>query len=135
MRLPKTPVVEDDARLRRVIAIGLGVTVSHVTVVRDAPQAMQFARQDKPSPIVMDVRMPTVEGFRVHEMRTGCSDPAIPVMYLAEGTREVDKAGECTLGTAACLQKWAGFDELIAVIQKCLNMSCPIGRILHEAPS
>ena len=129
MRLPKIAVVEDDARLRRVTAIGLGVTVSHVTVVRDAPQAMQFARQDKPSPIVMDVRVPTADGFRVHEMMNGCSDPLIPMIYLAEGAREVDRAVECTLGTAACLQKWVGFDELIAVIRECLNMTCRIG---HE---
>ena len=58
-------VVEDDASLRRTLAIGLAAEGHHVLTAGDGRTALDAAREDDPDLVILDLGLPDLSGVDV----------------------------------------------------------------------
>ena len=85
-------LADDDAALRRLIRATLGDSDFHLLEASDGSIALDLARKETPSLIVLDVNMPGLDGFEV--CRRLKADPAtsdIKVVMLTARGSEVDR--------------------------------------------
>jgi len=85
--------------------------------VFDGQQAMDFIDEDKPEIMVLDLRMPGIDGIEVLR-RTKQKNPEIEVIILTGHGTEEDKKTCLSLGAFAYLQKPVDMEELSRTIQK-----------------
>src|SRR6266545_1008103 len=88
-------VVEDDASIREMTALGLGRAGFRVTTAGDGREGLMRARHDPFDAVILDVMLPSLDGFEIlRELRR---DSRIPVIMLTARTDttdlEVDPAG------------------------------------------
>lgn len=99
-------VADDDAHVREVLARALRMEGLEVELARDGSAALTSALVDPPDLIVLDLHMPTLDGWSVAtrllaEPRTA----GIPIVFLAERARDADVVRGRTLGGAAYVTK------------------------------
>jgi CheY-like chemotaxis protein len=110
-------IAEDNALLRGVLRDALeeaGMTV--VGEASDGAEAVTVAKRMKPDVVVMDMRMPNVDGIEATE-QIAASEWAMPVVVLSayDEPQMIDAA--LNAGAANCLKKGVGLDELIDAIR------------------
>ncbi len=110
-------IAEDNALLRGVLRDALeeaGMTV--VGEASDGAEAVTVAERMLPDVVVMDMRMPNVDGIEATE-QIAASDWAMPVVVLSayDEPQMIDAA--LNAGAANCLKKGVGLDELIDAIR------------------
>jgi CheY-like chemotaxis protein len=110
-------IAEDNALLRGVLRDALeeaGMTV--VGEASDGAEAVTVAERTLPDVVVMDMRMPNVDGIEATE-QIAASDWAMPVVVLSayDEPQMIDAA--LNAGAANCLKKGVGLDELIDAIR------------------
>ena len=110
-------IAEDNALLRGVLRDALeeaGMTV--VGEASDGAEAVTVAERMLPDVVVMDMRMPNVDGIEATEQIAG-ADWAMPVVVLSayDEPQMIDAA--LNAGAANCLKKGVGLDELIDAIR------------------
>ncbi|MDO8757506.1 MAG: response regulator [Elusimicrobiota bacterium] len=66
--MPKILVVDDDPDCVEMLSIHLKRRGYTVVGANDAPNALERAAYDRPDLILLDVRMPSVDGFRITEI-------------------------------------------------------------------
>jgi DNA-binding NarL/FixJ family response regulator len=114
-------VIADD---QAVVRTGFRTILSaepDITVVGEASdggQAVRMARQLRPDVVLMDIRMPGVDGIRATEQLAG-SDVASPVAVLAVTTFDLDEYvfGVLRGGASGFLLKDVEPDELVAAVR------------------
>lgn len=110
---PRVLIVEDDSA----IAAGLRLNLRHegytVSVEADGEQGLKRALADGPELIILDVMLPSMNGYEVlRELRRRGSTAGI-IMLTAKGLEE-DKVLGLDLGADDYVQKPFGLSELIA---------------------
>ena len=116
----KLLVVDDDeASCRLVKAIfqaeGLNVLMAH-----DGPSGLQRALSDRPHVVLLDVRLPGLDGLEVLE-RIKTAQPSLPVVMLT-ASRDVKTAVRATqLGAVDYLTKPIDQDEIVVVVRRALE--------------
>jgi two-component system sensor histidine kinase/response regulator len=90
-----------------------------VTVVSNPLLAIQSIKSEKPDLIILDLRMPVLDGFQIMEKIRGDKDiSAIPIIVLsAENSREAEQKSY-NLGAALYLNKPIGIDDIIQIVSK-----------------
>jgi len=90
-----------------------------VTVVSNPLLAIQNIKSEKPDLIILDLRMPVLDGFQIMEKIRGDKEiPSIPVIVLsAENSREAEQKSY-DLGAALYLNKPIGIDDIIQIVSK-----------------
>ena len=101
-------VVDDDARMRSIVARRLEHQGFSVAVARDGREAWDLARSEPVAMLVTDVDMPRMDG-RELVRRLRARRPDLPILYVTGGAT-VD--GE----SALCLQKPFAMAELDAAV-------------------
>ena len=117
---PRVLIVEDDSA----IAAGLRLNLRHegyvVTVEADGELGLKRALQDVPDLVILDVMLPTMNGFEVlRELRRRGNTAGI-IMLTAKGLEE-DKVLGLDLGADDYVQKPFGLSELIARVNAVLR--------------
>jgi two-component system alkaline phosphatase synthesis response regulator PhoP len=117
---PRVLIVEDDAS----IAAGLRLNLKHegcaVTVESDGQAGLKRALDEAPDLVILDVMLPSMNGFEVlRELRRRGSTAGI-IMLTAKGLEE-DKVMGLDLGADDYVQKPFGLSELIARINAVLR--------------
>lgn len=117
---PRVLIVEDDAA----IAAGLRLNLRHegfaVTVEGDGEQGLKRALDDAPDLIILDVMLPSMNGYEIlRELRRRGSTAGI-IMLTAKGLEE-DKVLGLDLGADDYVQKPFGLSELIARVNAVLR--------------
>ncbi len=108
-------VVDDDAAIRQVMAEVLRDEGYVVMEASDGEIALEFARHDPPDMILMDLRMPKLDG--VSAIRALKSDPTtalIPIIAMSAGN--VLRAEAEQLPVAAVISKPFELDALLESI-------------------
>lgn len=106
-------IAEDDADVRKWLAIALETEGHAVRMVEDGAAALQALRAKRPDALVLDVMMPVCDGFAVcREVRS--TDAALPILMLTARDSEKDKVTGLGLGADDYMTKPFSMAELFA---------------------
>jgi two-component system KDP operon response regulator KdpE len=108
-------VVEDDATLRRTLAIGLGAEGYDVLTAGDGRTALAAAREDDPQLMILDLGLPDFSGIEVLTRLRGWTP--LPVIVLSARSDSTDKVDALDRGADDYVTKPFGMDELLARIR------------------
>jgi len=113
-------IVEDEFAVARGIQYALGQEGYTVAVARSGEEGLEFALAQAPDLIVLDVRLPGIDGFEVlRRLRAGGS--RAPILVLTARDDEVDKVIGLELGADDYLTKPFGLRELMSRIKALLR--------------
>ena len=108
-------LVDDDATLRRTLAIALRAEGHEVLVVADGRSALQAAREDAPDLLVLDLGLPDLSGVEVLRRLRAWSRLPVVVLSARDGSRDVVEALD--LGADDYVTKPFSTEELFARIR------------------
>src|SRR6202051_4207868 len=113
-------VVEDEAKMRRLLELQLGEEGFAVHSAGDAETGLQLLVREKPDLVVTDLRLPGMSGLEFLQP-SNPANAALPLgVMTAYGT--VESAVEAMkVGASNYVTKPSSFDELVLVIRKELD--------------
>jgi CheY-like chemotaxis protein len=114
--LKRILIVDDDAQTRDGLALAIRAAGHTVRTAADGLEALKEVRARRPDLIVLDLIMPTMDGwtFRLHQL----TDPAladIPVVILS-GAGRAAAPEAARLGISNCFAKASAAHEIIELI-------------------
>jgi two-component system KDP operon response regulator KdpE len=108
-------LVDDDAMLRRTLAISLRAEGHDVLLAADGRTALDAVREDAPDLMVLDLGLPDVSGVQVLRQLREWSK--LPVVVLSARDASGDKVEALDLGADDYVTKPFGAEELLARIR------------------
>lgn len=119
---PRVLLVDDDASVRMVCAVNLGLLGIEVLEAEDGARGFALARRECPNLVVLDVSMPGLDGFEVAELLRGHRRTRrIPFMFLSGEVGNEARARD--LGAFAYMTKPFDPIALAALIAETLRSS------------
>ncbi|MBA2557883.1 MAG: response regulator transcription factor, partial [Chloroflexi bacterium] len=113
-------IVEDEYAVARGVQYALQQEGYEVTVARSAEEGLEFATQQAPDLVILDVRLPGMDGFEaLRRLRAG--GVKAPVLFLTARDEEFDKVIGLELGADDYLTKPFGLRELMSRIKALLR--------------
>jgi len=120
-------VADDERNLRELLVRELSRKGHAVEGVGDGQAALDRVREDPPDVLVLDMRMPQVEGIEV--LRALQEYPEVPQVIVTTGFQEVSTAVEAMkLGAYDYLTKPARIEELDILVRKAAEK----GRLIRQ---
>ncbi|MBA2275678.1 MAG: response regulator transcription factor [Chloroflexi bacterium] len=113
-------IVEDEFAVARGVQYALQQEGYQVTVARSGEEGLEFATQQAPDLVLLDVRLPGMDGFEVLR-RLRATGSKAPVLMLTARDEEVDKVIGLELGADDYLAKPFGLRELMSRIKALLR--------------
>jgi DNA-binding response OmpR family regulator len=113
-------IVEDEFAVARGIQYALQQEGYEVAVARSGEDGLEFATTQAPDLVVLDVRLPGIDGFEVLRRLRAAGSKA-PVLVLTARDDEVDKVIGLELGADDYLTKPFGLRELMSRIKALLR--------------
>jgi len=108
-------VVEDDVDMRELVECTLTDAGYRVMTAREGQEALEQVAQEMPGAIVLDLRMPGMDGWEfAREFRARYSR-STPILVLTASQSAAESAAE--IGAEAFLDKPFEIDELIRLVQ------------------
>jgi DNA-binding NarL/FixJ family response regulator len=110
-------LVEDNQVFREALELTLGMRpdMEVVAAVPDGTSAAASAREVRPDVVVMDYRLPGLDGVQAtREVREACPSAAVICLTASATLRERDALTEA--GAVACLRKDTGLDTIVDAI-------------------
>ena len=116
-------VVDDEEPIRQLASLYLEKEGFKVTCASDGPEAIELARRQRPALVVLDLMLPTIDGFEVCRRLRHDSD--VPILMLTARDEDVDKIVGLELGADDYLTKPFSPRELAARVRAVLRRSTP----------
>jgi DNA-binding response OmpR family regulator len=113
-------IVEDEYAVARGVQYALQQEGYDVTIARNGDEGLEFATQRAPDLVILDVRLPGIDGFEILR-RLRSSGSKAPVLMLTARDDEVDKVIGLELGADDYLTKPFGLRELMSRIRALLR--------------
>jgi DNA-binding response OmpR family regulator len=113
-------VVEDEFAVARGVQYALQQEGYTVSVARSGEEGLEFATSQAPDLVILDVRLPGIDGFEVLRRLRSTGSKA-PVLFLTARDDEVDKVIGLELGADDYLTKPFGLRELMSRIKALLR--------------
>jgi two-component system, NarL family, response regulator DesR len=110
-------LVEDNNVFREALELLLGLRddIEVVASVADGTEAVPACREHRPDVMVMDYRLPGLDGVEATQaVRAACPATAVVVLTASANVREMDALREA--GAVACLTKDQDLDEIVGAI-------------------
>jgi two-component system alkaline phosphatase synthesis response regulator PhoP len=115
-------VAEDERDIRELIAFTLRFAGYEVTTVSNGEEAVQAAAQIRPDLILMDVRMPRMDGYQAcQHIKANPELQAIPVVFLSAKGQESEIQAGLEAGASEYLLKPFAPDELTRRVRELLQ--------------
>ncbi|BBO86314.1 hypothetical protein DSCO28_68800 [Desulfosarcina ovata subsp. sediminis] len=111
----KILLVDDEKKYVQTLSKRLMMRELDSAVVYDGESALELAREDEPDVMILDLRMPGIDGIEVLR-RVKKTHPAIEVIVLTSQGSEADKKTCMELGAFAFLSKSVDIEELSKTI-------------------
>ncbi len=128
-------VVEDEPSLRQLLTNNLTFEGYAVTAVDDGGAALSMHTTHRADLIVLDLMLPTMDGYQVLQQLRERQDP-VPVLMLTARGAEADRIQGLSLGADDYLVKPFSVLELLARIKAILRRTRPLDRplVLKSGP-
>ena len=130
-------IVEDEFAVARGIQYALQQEGYAVTVARSGEEGLTFASGQAPDLVVLDVRLPGMDGFEVLR-RLRATGSKAPILILTARDDEMDKVIGLELGADDYLTKPFGLRELMSRIKALLRRAygdladAGVGRVIRH---
>ena len=125
--MPRTILVVDDkANVRTLVREYLSEEGFRVAVADNGQNALYAARHEKPDLILLDIMMPTMDGYEF--IRTYRRESETPIILLTAKLEESDKVIGLELGADDYITKPFGMRELVARIKTVLRRAGKAGQ-------
>ena len=118
MHQPKILIADDSRTIRALVRRTLSAAGFDVILACDGLEAVQLAQRDHPDLVILDIKMPEMDGYTACEKLLASQDP-VPIIFLTkDSARHLD-----TLGTelGAYLQKPVCEDQLLSTVRSLLR--------------
>ncbi|MDP3277768.1 MAG: response regulator transcription factor [Deltaproteobacteria bacterium] len=113
-------LVEDDPSILRGLEMNLKIDGLRVLSATDGVAAVRAARAAMPDLIILDLGLPSMDGFDVlREVRK--DDPDVPILVLSARASEAEKVLGLSLGADDYVTKPFGLAELLARVRALLR--------------
>ena len=112
-------LVEDNKVFREALELllGLRADVEIVASVGDGAAAVPAAQQYRPDVVLMDYRLPGLDGVQATAaVREACPGVAVVCLTASANAREIEALYEA--GAAACLMKDQELDDIVDAIKR-----------------
>jgi DNA-binding NarL/FixJ family response regulator len=110
-------LVEDNDVFREALELLLGLRTDVVVVgsVADGAEAVSACIQHKPDVVLMDYRMPGLDGVHAtRAVRDACPGSAVVVLTASANVRELDALRDA--GAVTCLSKSQELDQIVEAL-------------------
>ncbi|ADW18985.1 response regulator receiver protein [Desulfobulbus propionicus DSM 2032] len=114
---PRLLLVDDEREFVQTLSERLSMRDIDSAVVYDGESALDLMATDDPEVMILDLKMPGIDGFEVLR-KTKETRPNVEVVILTGHGSEEDKATCMRLGAFAYLQKPVDIDELSATLKR-----------------
>jgi DNA-binding response OmpR family regulator len=109
----KVLLVEDDLALAEMLSAYLSVEGCAVRSCAWGEQAVELALADLPDLVVLDIRLPDIDGFEVcRRLQESHQTRAIPILFLTERRDRVDRLRGLSMGVVDYITKPFDVQEL-----------------------
>jgi DNA-binding NarL/FixJ family response regulator len=115
-------LVEDNQVFREALELLLGLRsdVEVVASVGDGAQAVEVARSTRADVVLMDYRLPGLDGVEAtRALREACPDVTVVCLTASANVRERDALLEA--GAVRCLTKDQELDDIVAAIHEAVG--------------
>jgi two-component system, chemotaxis family, chemotaxis protein CheY len=109
-------VVEDDAVIREMVAELLADEGYRVLTAAHGAAALDILRRDKPDVILLDMRMPVMDGWTFAKEYRKAMAPRVPIVVMTAALDALCWAQE--IGADGVLPKPFAIEDLLAVVQR-----------------
>ncbi|MBM3715627.1 response regulator transcription factor [Microbacterium sp. HMH0099] len=121
-------IAEDEERISAFVAKGLEAAGYQTVIIDDGADALDRALSGDVDLLLLDVGLPSMDGFEVLRCLRG-QGSAIPVIMLTARTSTRDTVDGLDAGANDYMAKPFKFDELLARVRSRLRESVPVGTI------
>ncbi len=115
----KILIVEDDSNILATLKYNLGKEGYDTVTAVNGPQALELARESKPSLVILDIMLPKMSGFEV--CRIIRKEMDVPIIMLTARDDEIDKVTGLDLGADDYMTKPFSMRELMARVRALLR--------------
>jgi len=121
--MAKILIVEDDPHTSALLAKLLGTKGYRTRIEANGAAALLAAHEDLPDMIIMDLRMPILDGEEaIHALRQNARTENIPVLVLSAHDDDRTVANALIAGAHAYLVKPPDWQELFSVVERLLTL-------------
>ena len=113
--------MEDEDNLLAPLRYNLEREGYRVVTATDGGEGLEFARQESPDIVVLDIMLPTMDGIQV--CRILRSESAVPILMLTAKGEELDKVLGLEMGADDYMTKPFSMRELLARVKAMLRRS------------
>jgi DNA-binding response OmpR family regulator len=122
----KLLVVEDDADTAEMLEIFFQGEGYDTRTIAWGEEAVETCRQDPPDVVLLDVRLPDIDGFEVcRRLRDSFATAHIPIVFLTEKSLQVDKITGLEIGAIDYITKPFDVRELKFRVRNALRRQGP----------
>lgn len=123
--------VEDEPFLGRIVKESLESRDFDVAMVTDGQQALSVFERDKPDICVLDVMLPSKDGYAIaRDIKQ--VNPDVPIIFVTAKNQTEDVLKGFEVGGNDYLRKPFSMEELIVRVTNLLNLSQKSGKALPE---
>ncbi len=115
-------VIDDDQGITKALRIRLEAHGFDVSCASKGISGIQSAKQSKPDVIVLDIRMPDIDGFEVHKcLKSNPELCDVPVVLLSANLQETARVRAAEAGITKFLSKPYDAEALIEVLEQVMR--------------
>jgi len=114
-------VVDDEPKYIKAIQVNLEVTGYEVLAAYNGPLAIELAALEQPDLIILDIRMPGMDGYQVCQHLRELS--SVPIIMLSALAENADKVQGLDVGADDYITKPFSAEELLARVHAVLRRS------------
>ena len=123
--MQKLLVIDDEEPIRRLLRVNLS-DLYEIIETGDPEQGLALAMQNKPSAILLDLRMPRFSGFELCRTFTGLTSTQLTPVFIVSGEAGSTTKSLCNeLGATAYFEKPIDFDALRSRLAEVLSAKRP----------
>ena len=121
----KILVVDDEPSIVKMVSKRLELKGFEVVVATDGPQALEMAQRERPDFVILDLMLPTLDGFQVcQQLKSHQQSKEMPVVIMFSGKGQPEDAERCRqVGAYGYVSKTQGTAALLEQIEAVLQQT------------